>query len=102
MQMKAVSLVAITTWFFAAVGASTLARRVVPVPDAAVTHVLIHPILDSTLCLTATGADLTSPQVLSPCDGTNFQIWDVNHVNNAVFQFQNVGTNLVCSLPRHR
>ncbi|KAJ7775457.1 hypothetical protein B0H16DRAFT_1756824 [Mycena metata] len=76
-------------------GASALVRRASPVTDAAATHVLIHPVQDTTLSIMANGSSLTSPTVLSPCNqGINIsQIWDVNPTGGNVVQFQNVGNN---------
>ncbi|KAJ7020195.1 hypothetical protein C8F04DRAFT_1319223 [Mycena alexandri] len=97
--MKAVSLVVVTAGLFAAVGASALARRASPAPDAAAAHVIIHPLLDSTLCITATGFSNTNLTVLSPCSPqgiSTLQLWGVNAGGgggNSV-QFQSVGTNL--------
>ncbi|KAJ7899721.1 hypothetical protein B0H13DRAFT_1883711 [Mycena leptocephala] len=96
--MKAISLAVVAPGLFAAVGASVLARRASPDPDAAAAHVLIQPLLDSTLCITATGVNTTSPTILSSCNPTsgivNFsQVWDVNSLGGNVVQFQNVGNN---------
>ncbi|KAJ7216937.1 hypothetical protein C8J57DRAFT_1537849 [Mycena rebaudengoi] len=79
MQFKTTSLVAIAVWLAGAANASALnARGVAPIPQqAAVAHVYIHPILDSSLCFTPSG------------------IWGVNTLDNAnVVQFQNAANNL--------
>ncbi|KAJ7733510.1 hypothetical protein B0H16DRAFT_1732318 [Mycena metata] len=96
--MKAISLVVVAAGLFTAVGASVLARRASPDPDAAVAHVLIQPLLDSTLCITASGNSSTSPTILSPCNPTSgtfslSQIWDVNSLGGNAVQFQSVGNN---------
>ncbi|KAJ7775394.1 hypothetical protein B0H16DRAFT_1507190 [Mycena metata] len=91
--MKAVSLVTVAAELFAAVSASTLAHRASPDPDTAAAHVLIHPIQDSTLCITANGVSSTSPTILSPCNLNLSQIWDVNALSGNVVQFQNVDNN---------
>ncbi|KAJ7207818.1 hypothetical protein GGX14DRAFT_454480 [Mycena pura] len=101
--MKAISLAVVAAGLrvFAAVGASAVARRASPDPDAAVAHVLIQPLLDTTLCIAATGNSTTSPTVLSPCNPSSgtvsfSQVWDVNPLSNLganVVQFQNVGNN---------
>jgi hypothetical protein len=95
--MKAISPVVVAAGLFAAVGASALARRASLDPDAAAAHVLIQPLLDSTLCITATGNSTTSPTILSPCNATGAvsfsQVWAVNPLGGNVVQFQNVGNN---------
>ncbi|KAF7377581.1 hypothetical protein MSAN_00180800 [Mycena sanguinolenta] len=91
MQVKAVSLVALALWLARAVDASAFAPRVTPVPDAAIAHVLIKPLLDSTLCLTS---DNLGGDSLSSCNGDSSQIWTVNPVNSTIVQFQNVASNL--------
>ncbi|KAJ7733517.1 hypothetical protein B0H16DRAFT_1468103 [Mycena metata] len=95
--MKAVSLVVVAAGLVAAVGASAVARRASPNPDAAAAHVLIQPLLDSTLCITATGNSTTSPTILSRCNPTGTvtfsQVWDVNSLGGNAVQFQNVGNN---------
>ncbi|KAJ7714974.1 hypothetical protein B0H16DRAFT_1898915 [Mycena metata] len=97
-KMKAVSLVVVTAGLFAAVGASALARRASPDPDVVAAHVLIQPVLDTTLCITATGnSTSTSPIILSSCNPTGTitfsQIWDVTPLGGNVVQFQNAGNN---------
>ncbi|KAJ7229813.1 hypothetical protein GGX14DRAFT_409455 [Mycena pura] len=95
--MKAISLAVVAAGLFAAVGASALARRASPDPDAAAAHVLIQPFQNRTLCITATGVSTTSPTILSPCNQTSgvnsSQIWGVNPLGGSVVQFQNVGNN---------
>ncbi|KAJ7733519.1 hypothetical protein B0H16DRAFT_1696151 [Mycena metata] len=92
--MKAVSLlVAVAAGLFAAVGASAVARRAGPDPDAVVAHVLIQPLQDSALCITAIGVSNTSSTVLSACNLDISQIWDVNPLSGNVVQFQNVANN---------
>ncbi|KAJ7895253.1 hypothetical protein B0H14DRAFT_3635045 [Mycena olivaceomarginata] len=97
MQFKTASLVALAVWFAGAVNASALSARVGPVTDAAVAHVLIHPILDSSLCVTPTGTSEANPIVLSPCVSppAAAQIWGVITLDNAhIVQFQNTANNL--------
>ncbi|KAJ6537587.1 hypothetical protein B0H10DRAFT_2246014 [Mycena sp. CBHHK59/15] len=97
MQFKTASLVALAVWFAGAANASALSARVGPVAQAAVAHVLIHPILDSTLCVTPTGTGEGSPIVVSPCASppSASQIWGVNTLDNAhIVQFQNTANNL--------
>ncbi|KAJ7432661.1 hypothetical protein B0H11DRAFT_2209355 [Mycena galericulata] len=96
--MKAISLAVVAAGLFTAVGASALARRASSDPDAAAAHVLIQPLQDTTLCITANGVSSTSPTILSPCNPTNgtvnfSQVWDVNPLGGNVVQFQNVGNN---------
>ena len=95
--MKAISLAVVAAGLFAAVGASALARRASPDPDAAAAHVLVQPFQDRTLCITATGVSTTSQTILSPCNQTSgvnsSQIWGVNPLGDSVVQFQNVGNN---------
>ncbi|KAJ7336916.1 hypothetical protein DFH08DRAFT_964871 [Mycena albidolilacea] len=77
MQFKTASLVALAVWFVGAINASVLSAHVGPVTDAAATHVLIHPILDSSLC-----------------------IWGVITLKNAhIVQFQNTANNLCLKIP---
>lgn len=95
--MKVISLAVVAAGLFATVGASALARRASPDPDAAAAHVLIQPLQDLSLCITATGVSTTSPTILSPCNATGTvsfsQVWDVNPLGGNVVQFQNVGNN---------
>ncbi|KAJ7236496.1 hypothetical protein C8J57DRAFT_1247741 [Mycena rebaudengoi] len=97
MQLKPASLVALAVWFAEAANASALSVRVGPVAQAAEAHITIHPVLDSTLCVTPTGTGEGSPIVLSPCahPPTASQVWGVNTLDNAhIVQFQNIGNNL--------
>ncbi|KAJ7258628.1 hypothetical protein C8J57DRAFT_1515921 [Mycena rebaudengoi] len=97
MQFKTTSLVAIAVWLAGAASASALnARGVAPIPQqAAVAHVYIHPILDSSLCFTPSGVNQNSQVVLSACTNSASQIWGVNTLDNAnVVQFQNAANNL--------
>ncbi|KAJ7721318.1 hypothetical protein B0H16DRAFT_1595748 [Mycena metata] len=100
--MKFVSLVVLATRLFTAVGASAVAPRASPDPDAAIANVIIQPLLNSrlcplvnsSLCITATGTSLTSPTILAPCNNLLSQLWSVNSVTGNVVQFQNVGNSL--------
>ncbi|KAJ7207819.1 hypothetical protein GGX14DRAFT_396032 [Mycena pura] len=104
--MKAISLTVVAAGLFAAVGASALARRTSPDPDAAAAFVLIQPFQSPTLCITATGANNTNPTILSPCDPSGAisfsQVWAVTLLSTLnqganVVQFQNVGNNACLS-----
>ncbi|KAJ7020334.1 hypothetical protein C8F04DRAFT_302735 [Mycena alexandri] len=94
--MKFVSLIVLATGLFTAVGASVVARRASPDPDAAIATVIIQPLLNSTLCITASGTTVSSATILSPCSNFLSQLWSVNAITangpNTV-QFQNVGNN---------
>jgi hypothetical protein len=97
LQFKTASLIAVAVWFAGAANASALSARVGPVAQAAETHILIHPILDPTLCVTPTGTGEGSPLVVSPCASPSsaIQVWGVNTLDNAhIIQFQNVANNL--------
>jgi hypothetical protein len=97
LQFKSASFVALAVWFAGAANASALNARVGPVTQAAIAHVVIHPILDPTLCVTPSGTGEGSQVVVSPCANppAASQIWGVNTLDNGhIVQFQNAGNNL--------
>ncbi|KAJ7215645.1 hypothetical protein C8J57DRAFT_1538192 [Mycena rebaudengoi] len=68
MQFKTASLVAFAAWFAGAANASVLGARAVTVAN-----VFIHPVGDSTLCVTPSGFSEGNPVVFSPCTSSASQ-----------------------------
>ncbi|KAJ6541330.1 hypothetical protein B0H19DRAFT_1077201 [Mycena capillaripes] len=98
LQFKTASLVALAVSFAGAANASALSARAGPVTQAAAAaHVLIHPILDPSLCAVISGNGESDPIVFAPCisPATAAQIWGVNPLDNGhIVQFQNTANNL--------
>ncbi|KAJ7234233.1 hypothetical protein C8J57DRAFT_1531775 [Mycena rebaudengoi] len=92
MQFKTASLVAFAAWFAGAANASVLGARA-----ATVANVFIHPVGDSTLCVTPSGFSEGNPVVFSPCTSSDSQNWAVITLDNShVVQFQNAHRPDLC------
>ncbi|KAJ7261527.1 hypothetical protein C8J57DRAFT_1634548 [Mycena rebaudengoi] len=88
MQFKP-AIVVLAVMFAGATNASAIA----PDSDVAIAHVLIHPILDPSLCFTPSGFQVILAACASPAPAS--QIWGVGSVDGPRnVQFQNAADNL--------